>query len=103
LTAPHGFNVLDGLEKGTIDSAASQEQVRLFLSDRLREAQESGLVGTDEWGEHLARPREPADDGVRQGRSSAVVGTGRRRSALAADRGRSSGAEAGRVARQAAG
>ncbi|WP_328475739.1 hypothetical protein OHA21_20110 [Actinoplanes sp. NBC_00393] len=51
----YGFNVLDALEKGTIDSADSQEQMRLFLGDRLREAQESGLVGTDDWVEHLAR------------------------------------------------
>ncbi|MEU4427287.1 SbcC/MukB-like Walker B domain-containing protein [Actinoplanes sp. NPDC024001] len=51
----HGFNILEALEKGTIDSAASQEQMRLFLSDRLRDAQESGLVGTDDWVEHLAR------------------------------------------------
>jgi hypothetical protein len=51
----HGYNILDALEKGTIDSAASQEQMRLFLSDRLRDAQESGLVGTDDWVEHLSR------------------------------------------------
>ncbi|GAA4971255.1 SbcC/MukB-like Walker B domain-containing protein [Actinoplanes utahensis] len=51
----HGYHILEALEKGTIDSADSQEQMRLFLADRLREAQESGLVGTDDWVEHLSR------------------------------------------------
>ncbi|MEV4348810.1 SbcC/MukB-like Walker B domain-containing protein, partial [Actinoplanes sp. NPDC049596] len=50
----HGFNLLRALEEGRVESDSAQEQIRLFLSDRLREAQDSGVIGTDEWVKHLA-------------------------------------------------
>ncbi|SNY53782.1 SbcC/MukB-like Walker B domain-containing protein [Paractinoplanes atraurantiacus] len=49
----HGFNLLRALEEGRIESDSAQEQIRLFLGDRLREAQDSGVIGTDEWVKHL--------------------------------------------------
>ena len=51
----HGYHILEALEKGTIDTSGSQEQMRLFLADRLRDARESGLVGADDWVEHLSK------------------------------------------------
>ncbi|GAA5178897.1 TIGR02680 family protein [Rugosimonospora acidiphila] len=50
----HGYNILRALEEGTIESDTAQEQIRLFLGDRLREAQDAGLTGTEDWTDHLA-------------------------------------------------
>ncbi|AGL17611.1 SbcC/MukB-like Walker B domain-containing protein [Actinoplanes sp. N902-109] len=49
-----GWAVLRALEDGTIASPAAQEQIREFLGDRVREAQEAGQGSTLDWTEHLA-------------------------------------------------
>jgi hypothetical protein len=49
-----GYNILRALEEGTIESNAAQEQIGLFLGDRLREAQDAGLAGSDDWTDHVA-------------------------------------------------
>ncbi|GAA2484733.1 SbcC/MukB-like Walker B domain-containing protein [Winogradskya humida] len=47
-----GYTILRALENGTIDS--SQDDIRAFLGDRVREAQEAGQGSTQDWTEHLA-------------------------------------------------
>jgi uncharacterized protein YPO0396 len=49
-----GFNILKALEDGTIESDSAQQQIQLFLGARLRDAQEAGLVGTEDWIDRLA-------------------------------------------------
>lgn len=49
-----GFKILKALLDGTIESDAAQQQIQLFLGARLREAQEAGLIGTEDWTDRLA-------------------------------------------------
>ncbi|MDI6104154.1 SbcC/MukB-like Walker B domain-containing protein [Actinoplanes sp. NEAU-A12] len=49
-----GFRILTALLDGTIESEAAQQQIQLFLGARLREAQDAGLVGTEDWTDRLA-------------------------------------------------
>ncbi len=48
------FAVLGALEKGFIDDRPVQQQVRHFLEQQIREAQELGVATAREWKEHLA-------------------------------------------------
>ncbi|WP_245674056.1 SbcC/MukB-like Walker B domain-containing protein [Actinoplanes rectilineatus] len=49
-----GFKILKALQEGTIESDSAQQQIQLFLGERLREAQDAGLVGTEDWTDRLA-------------------------------------------------
>lgn len=49
-----GFDVLRTLERGFVDAPDVQEQVREFLAERIREAQELGRAAKEAWTEHLA-------------------------------------------------
>ncbi|GAB1645387.1 SbcC/MukB-like Walker B domain-containing protein [Krasilnikovia sp. MM14-A1259] len=49
-----GFAILKALQEGSIESDSAQQQIQLFLGARLREAQDAGLVGTEDWTDRLA-------------------------------------------------
>lgn len=49
-----GFKILKALQEGSIESDSAQQQIQLFLGARLREAQDAGLVGTEDWTDRLA-------------------------------------------------
>ncbi len=49
-----GFKILKALQEGSIESESAQQQIQLFLGARLREAQDAGLVGTEDWTDRLA-------------------------------------------------
>ncbi|GAA0928008.1 hypothetical protein GCM10009557_93630 [Virgisporangium ochraceum] len=49
-----GFRILKALQEGSIESDSAQQQIQLFLGARLREAQDAGLVGTEDWTDRLA-------------------------------------------------
>jgi hypothetical protein len=49
------FNVLNALEQQFVDGDAVQEQIRGFLEQQIREAQELGRTGDLDWKEHLAQ------------------------------------------------
>ena len=48
------FGVLQALESEFIDSENVQNQVRAFLEQQIREAQDQGRSGTSDWKQHLA-------------------------------------------------
>ncbi len=47
------FEVLGALESGFVDSEVVQQQVRAFLEQQIREAQELGRASAREWKDHL--------------------------------------------------
>ncbi|MEU4161708.1 SbcC/MukB-like Walker B domain-containing protein [Actinoplanes sp. NPDC026670] len=48
------YEILRTLQHGSVESDTVQEQIRTFLAERIREAQDAGHTGPQEWTDHLA-------------------------------------------------